>query len=90
MKPPETLPGKFGRDDWVAQVDARRAAPTGFSGRLRGRWNAVPVGWRLLGLLAVGAVIPLLTHNDYYLRVLGTVWLFAALAVGLNVVVGYA
>jgi branched-chain amino acid transport system permease protein len=90
VKPPEALPDKFGRDEWVAQADARRAAPTGLIGRMLARWNAWPIGWRFLGLLAAGTVIPLLTHNDYYLRVAGTVWLFATLAVGLNVVVGYA
>lgn len=90
MNPPEALPDKFGRDEWVAQVDARRAGPTGLTGRLLARWNALPIRWRFAGLLAVGATIPLLTHNDYYIRVVGTVWLFATLAVGLNVVVGYA
>jgi branched-chain amino acid transport system permease protein len=86
---PEALPEKFGRDEWVAQVGGRQAAgnlPT----RLLGRWSAVPIRWRFLALLALGAAIPLFTHNDYYLRVVGTVWLFGALAVGLNVVVGYA
>ena len=90
MNPPEALPDKFGRDEWVAQADARRAAQTGLTGRLRGGWNALPLSWRFIALLAAGAVIPLLTHNDYYIRVAGTVWLFATLAVGLNVVVGYA
>jgi len=90
VKPPEALSDKFGRDEWVAQVDARRAGPSGPAGRLLARWNALPIRWRFLGLLAVGATIPLLTHNDYYLRVAGTVWLFATLAVGLNVVIGYA
>src|SRR5574341_117180 len=90
MKPPEALSDKFGHDEWVAQVDARRARPAGITGRLLARWNALPISWRFLGLLAVGAVIPLLTHNDYYIRVAGTMWLFATLAVGLNVVVGYA
>jgi len=50
----------------------------------------LPISWRFLGLLLVGAIIPLLIHGDYVLRVLGTAWLFATLAVGLNVVVGYA
>ena len=90
MEPPVAVPDQFGRDEWVAQVEARRAGPAGFGGRLRARFSAVPAGWRLLVLLAIGASIPLLTHNDYYIRVAGTVWLFATLAVGLNVVVGYA
>jgi len=90
VAPLETPPVKFGHDEWVVQVEARRAGPAGLRGRLLARWNTLAVGWRFLALLAIGALIPLVTHNDYYLRVAGTVWLFAALAIGLNVVVGYA
>lgn len=81
---------QFGRDEWVAQVEQRRAAPTGWVGRLLARWNALPLGWRFLGVLAAFAVVPLLTSSDYLIRVAGTVCLFAALALGLNVVVGFA
>ena len=81
---------KFGRDEWVAQIDARRAAPTGVTGQLLARWNALPLGWRWLGVLAAFAAIPFLTSNDYLIRVAGTVALFATLSLGLNVVVGYA
>jgi ABC-type branched-subunit amino acid transport system permease subunit len=87
---PEAPADKLGHDEWVAQVNSRRVEPTGLTRQLLARWGALPISWRFLGLLAMGAVIPLLTHNDYYIRVAGTVWLFAALAVGLNVVVGYA
>jgi len=89
VNPPEALPEKFGTDEWVAQVDARRAGG-GWIGKLGARWGALPISWRFLGLLLVGAIIPLLIHSDYVLRVIGTAWLFATLAVGLNVVVGYA
>ncbi|MBM2850033.1 MAG: High-affinity branched-chain amino acid transport system permease protein LivH, partial [Anaerolineales bacterium] len=81
---------KFGRDEWVAQIDARRAAPTGVMGQLLARWNALPLGWRWIGVLASFAAIPFLTSNDYLIRVAGTVCLFATLSLGLNVVVGYA
>ncbi len=90
MNPPENGPTKFGHDEWVAQIDTRRAGPSGLAGRLITGWIALPIGWRFLALLAAGVLIPLLTRNDYYLRVVGTVWLFATLAVGLNVVIGYA
>jgi branched-chain amino acid transport system permease protein len=90
MEPVNPAPAKFGHDEWVAQVDKRRAGPSGLGGRLLERWNALPISWRFVGLLAIGALIPVFVHNDYYLRVLGTLWLFGALAVGLNVVVGYA
>ncbi|MGH2524456.1 MAG: hypothetical protein ACRDH2_18265, partial [Anaerolineales bacterium] len=81
---------KFGRDEWVAQVAGRRAAPTGWQAQVLARWNAVPVLWRMLALLALAASIPLVTSNDYFIRIAGNVCLFAALALGLNVVVGYA
>ena len=40
--------------------------------------------------VAVLALIPLLTHNFYYLRVGGTVGLYLILAIGLNIVAGEA
>src|SRR5574341_1520362 len=81
---------KFGHDEWVAQIDQRRAAPAGWSGRVLARWNAIPLGWRFLGLLALFVAVPLLTSSDYLIRIAGNVCLFATLALGLNVVVGFA
>lgn len=81
---------KFGRDEWVAQVDKRRAGPGGFAGQALARWNAIPLQWRFFALLALAATVPFLTSSDYIIRVAGTVCLFAALVLGLNVVVGYA
>src|SRR5258708_379769 len=80
---------KFGRDEWVAQVDKRRAG-SGFAGQALARWNAIPLQWRFLGLLALTATVPFITSSDYIIRVAGTVCLFATLVLGLNVVVGYA
>jgi len=84
------LPDKFGRDEWAAQIDARRAGPSGLAGQILARWSAIPLAWRLIGLLAVAAIVPPLTANDYLIRIAGTICLFATLALGLNVVVGYA
>ena len=81
---------KFGRDEWVAQVDGRRAGPAGLIGRARARWDTIPLAYRFVGLVAAAATVPLLTSSDYLVRVAGTVCLFATLAVGLNVVLGYA
>ncbi|MBI3242115.1 MAG: branched-chain amino acid ABC transporter permease [Chloroflexi bacterium] len=64
--------------------------PTSVVGQMIGRWNALPVTARFLVLLAAFAAIHLLTSNDYVIRIAGNVCLFAALAVALNVVVGYA
>jgi len=54
------------------------------------RWNALPATARFFILLAAAASVPLLTSNDYVIRIAGNVCLFATLAVALNVVVGYA
>ncbi len=54
------------------------------------RWNALPITTRFAGLLAAAAIIPLLTSNDYIIRIAGNICLFATLVVALNVVVGYA
>lgn len=81
---------KFGRDEWVAQVDKRRSGPSNFIEQALARWNALPLQWRFLGLLVLAATLPFLTSSDYIIRVAGTVCLFATLVLGLNVVVGYA
>ncbi len=54
------------------------------------RWNAIPLVWRYAIVLGLMALVPLLTDNEYFVRILGNVCMFAALAVALNVVVGYA
>jgi len=80
---------KLGEDEWVEQLAARQAR-RGPLGRILARLEqANPI---LLGgaLLAAAALLPLLTANEYILRVAGNVCLFALLALGLNVVVGYA
>jgi branched-chain amino acid transport system permease protein len=54
------------------------------------RWNSIPLVWRYALVLGLLAVSPLFIKNDYIIRILGNVCMFAALAVALNVVVGYA
>ncbi|MDQ2998118.1 MAG: branched-chain amino acid ABC transporter permease [Chloroflexota bacterium] len=79
----------IGQDEWVAQAEARRAARGPF-GRALDRLaalNPFVVGGVLF---ALAALLPLLTSNDYILRIAGNVCLYGLLALGLNVVVGYA
>jgi branched-chain amino acid transport system permease protein len=80
---------KIGQDEWVEQAAARRAQ-LGWWGRALERLEAAdPL--LIAGVLALGAaLVPLLTSNEYMIRVAGNVCLFALLALGLNVVVGYA
>ncbi len=81
---------KIGVDEWVAQAEERTRAGSGFAGALRERARRVPpLGW--LGLMVVpAAIFPLLTSSDYLVRVGVNTLIFALLALGLNVVVGYA
>jgi branched-chain amino acid transport system permease protein len=80
---------KIGQDEWVEQAAARRAR-LGWWGRALERLEvANPL--LIAGILVlVAALVPLLTSNEYIIRVAGNVCLFALLALGLNVVVGYA
>jgi branched-chain amino acid transport system permease protein len=80
---------KIGQDEWVEQIEARRAR-RGPLGRLIGRLEAAnPLALGAV-LLATAALLPLLTSNEYLIRVAGNVCLFGLLALGLNVVVGSA
>jgi branched-chain amino acid transport system permease protein len=75
---------KIGRDEWAEQEGDRRSA--GPLTRLRA---AEPVALAAI-LLAVGALLPLVTGDGYITRVAATACLYALLAVGLTVVVGFA
>ena len=57
---------------------------------LRG-WAApgVPTSARVVGLVLVG-LFPVLVPNYYWAQVATTIWLYAILAIGVNVVTGYA
>jgi branched-chain amino acid transport system permease protein len=80
---------KIGQDEWVEQSAARRAA-RGPLGRALARVEAAnPLA--LGGIfIALAALVPLLTSSDYVIRTAGNICLFGLLALGLNVVVGYA
>ena len=82
---------RIGVDEWVARADertgaarrparaARRAAPSSC------RW------WALLAVaVGVSALVPFISSSDYVIRVAVNTVLFALLALGLNVVVGWA
>jgi branched-chain amino acid transport system permease protein len=93
---------RIGVDDWVAQVAGRRRQRAGLWGLLAGRWAAIPLLWRI-GLVALLLILaPFVTNsapvlsalgisnNDFIVRVGATFLAFSILAIGLNVVVGYA
>jgi len=80
---------KFGRDEWVAQIEGRRKARGPWL-RLAEQWQRVPLGLRFALFIILAAAVPLATDNDYVIRVAGNFVLYSILALGLNLVVGYA
>jgi ABC-type branched-subunit amino acid transport system permease subunit len=76
---------RIGVDSWVAEADERREA-----GRVRRALEGVPRSARFGAFVAVAAIIPLLSSNEYVIRVGVDTLIFGLLALGLNVVVGFA
>jgi ABC-type branched-subunit amino acid transport system permease subunit len=81
---------RVGVDDWVAQADERRAARTGFTGVVVTAWERVPAPGRLAILLGPFAIFPLITNEGNLYRYGLITLIYALLALGLNVVVGFA
>jgi branched-chain amino acid transport system permease protein len=87
-KPPEGP--RVGVDEWVARHEERRGARTGALAPVLNAFDRTPP-WALLLLgLAAGALVPFVSDSDYVIRVAVNTVLFALLALGLNVVVGWA
>lgn len=81
---------KIGVDQWVEQYDQRVTRASGLRGFFEQMSRRLPVwGW-LIVLVLVGALLPVLTTNTFAIRVAGNIALMGILALGLNVVVGYA
>ena len=99
MQPPD-LQTRIGTDEWVAQVDRRRRS--NWWGAVSATWLNLPLLWRYGLVIVLALLLPWLTGQPAVLRLLGvtdtafvvrtlTGFLIAAmLAIGLNVVVGYA
>jgi branched-chain amino acid transport system permease protein len=81
---------RVGVDDWVAEVEERRARYTGVSGLVRRGLAYVPAPARLAAFAALGATLPLwMNRGDIFVYGIVTL-VYLLLALGLNVVVGYA
>jgi branched-chain amino acid transport system permease protein len=76
----------LGTDDWVAQAE-ERAAPESLPVRLVRR---VPLTARFAAFLVACALVPAVTSNEYVIRVGFDTLLYLLLALGLNVVAGWA
>jgi ABC-type branched-subunit amino acid transport system permease subunit len=81
---------RVGVDEWVARAEERRARRGGPLGRAQATWDAVPPVARLVLFAALVASVPFLTDSDFVIRVGVNTLLLAMLALGLNIVVGWA
>ena len=99
---PKATESRIGTDEWVAQVGGRVRGRTGLWGKLADRWEGLPLGWRYGLVILLFLLIPPITGSQPVLNALGIsdnafilrtgvrFLTFAMLAIGLNVVVGYA
>lgn len=92
--PTEATGPQIGADEWVARSGERSEVYVGFVGRLRKAYERVSKPIVFLAFVGAAILVPLLTaqtDNDIYFLRVGTVTLvFALLALGLNVAVGFA
>lgn len=81
---------QIGVDEWVASVEGRRDRGKGVVGYLRGELTRVPRPAFYLGFGIAAAFVPVVTDNGYAIRVGFNTLVYMLLALGLNIVVGYA
>src|ERR687895_2789218 len=81
---------RLGTDEWVAEAETRTEQYHGFTAPARRAWDRVTPGARFALFLAVAAAFPFTTDSTFLQRVGVNVLLFALLALGLNIVVGWA
>ena len=88
--PPAPDQPRIGVDEWVASVEGKRERYSGVVGRLRRLWDSLPVGGRLLVFAIPAAIFPLVTTEGNLFRYGLITLIYALLALGLNIVVGFA
>jgi ABC-type branched-subunit amino acid transport system permease subunit len=81
---------QIGKDEWVARAEARTIARWGRLAPLARRIEQLPAPAGFGAIVGLAAFLPLLTSDQYILRVGFDTLIYALLAVGLNVVVGFA
>jgi branched-chain amino acid transport system permease protein len=98
----EAEPLRIGTDEWVAQVEERRQVRTGLTGALARWWESIPLNSRYVLVLLLFLSVPIITGTEFFLDLVGIgdnafilrigvrFLTFAMLAIGLNVIVGYA
>src|SRR6266496_4271712 len=90
---PEVEPAvhaQVGTDEWVAEAEGRRAAQKGLTGLVARTWERIPAAGRLAILLGPFAIFPFIANEGNLYRYGLITIIYALLALGLNVVVGFA
>ena len=81
---------RIGVDEWVAEAEGRRERGGGPGAFVSRGWAVTPPPVKLLLLVALAGTLPLwLNEGDLFAYGLYTL-LYAVLALGLNIVVGFA
>jgi hypothetical protein len=84
-RPDESLEApRIGVDEWVASHEGRSERDAGWTGRVGAEIARVPRPAFYLGFGVVAAFLPLVTNNDYIVRVGFDTLLYMLLALGLN------
>ena len=81
---------RIGVDEWVASVEGKRERYTGFLGPVLRAWDQLPMAMRVLVFAAPAALLPLVMSEGNLFRYGLFTLVYALLAIGLNVVVGFA
>ena len=81
---------RIGVDEWVASVEGKRERYTGLRGRLTREWDGLPPPARVLVFAIPAAIFPLVTTEGNLFRYGLFTLIYALLALGLNIVVGFA
>jgi branched-chain amino acid transport system permease protein len=88
QQPPDTP--RIGVDEWVANVEGKRERYTGVRGALAREWERLPPPARVLVFAIPAALFPLVTTDGNVFRYGLFTLVYALLALGLNIVVGFA
>jgi ABC-type branched-subunit amino acid transport system permease subunit len=90
LTPPAVDQPRIGVDEWVASVEGRRDRYRGVSGAVRRAWDNSPPWGRLLAFVVPAALFPVFVSSGNLFRYGLITLIYALLALGLNVVVGFA
>ena len=88
---PESAPSpRIGKDEWVASHESRRQAHSGPIGAVRTRIEGLPQPVLFAVFAVAAALVPVFSNNGYVIRVGFDTLIYMLLALGLNIVVGFA